>query len=77
LEIWPENAPLVNAFILLETCWAWAAPAFDRPRRIGLPATEIQSTLALLGIRKRNRRQAFLDLRTMERAALDVIWDQA
>ena len=64
----------VRIFVDLETSWALVAPGFGTgPRRAGLPATEIQAAMRLLGVRKRTRAQLYRDLRTMERAAIGVV----
>lgn len=72
-EVWPEDWPTLEAFLLLERCWTWAFPAFGTPVRIGIPAQEIEATLRLLRIKRRERRQMFADIRAMEQAALEVI----
>lgn len=71
-EVWPENEGVVEAFLQLATCWAVATPPMGEPFRLGLPAGEIESTLRLLGLSKRQRTEAFRDIREMERVALSV-----
>jgi len=71
-EVWPENLPTFEAFIALSHCWTWVAPAMGRPVRVGIPSAEIESTLRLLRVKRRVRREMFIELRAMERAALEV-----
>lgn len=71
-EVWSEDWPTLEAFLLLERCWTWAFPAFGSAVRVGIPAQEIESTLRLLQIKRRERRQMFADIRAMEHAALEV-----
>lgn len=71
-EVWPENWPTVEAFLALGRCWMWVAPGMGTPVRVGIPATEVESTLRLLDVQRPGRREMFLELRAMEQAALEV-----
>lgn len=71
-EVWSEDWPTLEAFLLLGRCWTWAFPALGVPVRVGIPAQEIESTLRLLQVKRRNRRQMFSDIRAMEQAAVEV-----
>jgi hypothetical protein len=50
----------------------WVAPGMGTPVRVGIPATEVDSTLRLLDVQRPGRREMFLELRAMEQAALEV-----
>ena len=76
-EVFEENWETVKAFLELETCWTWLVPAMGRPIRSGIAASEIRATLEVLLPAKADLRQAFLDIRAMERAALEVFLEQA
>lgn len=71
-EVWPENWATLNAFLALGRCWTWVAPAMGDPVRVGIPAVEIESTLRLLRVKRRARREIFMELRAMEQAAIEV-----
>lgn len=71
-EILPENVQSLNVFLSLATCWDWLAPAWGKPVRVGIRATEIESTLRLMCIKGKRRMQAFADIRAMETAVLEV-----
>lgn len=72
-EVWPENEDAVDAFLELGNAWDWVAPGMGAPRRVGIRATEIESTLRLLGHRVSRRKELFRDIRVMERAALEAM----
>lgn len=76
-EVFEENWETVKAFLELETCWTWLVPAMGRPVRSGIPAAEVRATLEVLLPSGADLRQAFLDIRAMERAALEVFLEQA
>lgn len=71
-EIYPENVQPLNVFLSLASCWDWATPALGKPVRIGIRATEIESTLRLMGIKGKRRLRTFDDIRAMEAAVLEV-----
>ncbi len=76
-EVWPENWPTIEVFLELSTCWLWVTPGMEDPVRVGIAATEIESSLRLLGVKKAKRCSMFRDLRAMERAALKVFRSSA
>lgn len=76
-EVFEENWETVRAFLELETCWTWLVPAMGPPLRAGISATEIRATLEVLLHPGADLREAFLDIRAMERAALEVFLGQA
>ncbi|QQB32831.1 DUF1799 domain-containing protein [Achromobacter deleyi] len=76
-EVFEENWETVKAFLELETCWTWLVPAMGRPIRSGIAASEIRATLEVLLPSGADLRQTFLDIRAMERAALEVFLEQA
>lgn len=72
-EVWPENMETLRVFLALQSSWDWLMPAMGAPARIGIRSTEIESTVRMMGIRKKRRRSVLRDIRTMEQAALDVL----
>lgn len=75
-EIWPENEDVLDAFLELQTSWDWVTPGMGSPVRVGIRSTEIESTLRMMGFRGERRIEAFRDLRTMERAAINALSGQ-
>ncbi|KGD95238.1 hypothetical protein JL37_11125 [Achromobacter sp. RTa] len=71
-EIWPENWATFEAFLALGRCWTWVAPAMGDPVRVGIASAEIEATLRLLQVKRRARREMFMELRAMEQAAIEV-----
>ena len=71
-EVWPENEAVVEAFLHLSSCWTVSRSPMGDLLYFGLPSTEIESTLRLLGFPRRKRAQVFRYLKDMERAALSV-----
>ncbi|HBQ90934.1 MULTISPECIES: DUF1799 domain-containing protein [Alcaligenes] len=74
-EVWPENEMVVEAFLHLSSCWTVVAPPMGDLLYFGLPSTEIESTLRLLGFPRRKRARVFRYLKDMERAALSVFYE--
>lgn len=74
-EVLPENWETVQLFLHLSTSWSTVPVGLGGAARFGIPATEIESTLRMWGARGPSRKQLFLNLRTMEQAALEVIAD--
>lgn len=70
-----ENWETLQAFLDLDTSWTLAPHGFGGAVRFGLPSTEIESTLRMIGVRGKARKKLFQNLRMMERAALEVIAD--
>lgn len=71
LEIWPDNWPVVEAFVALETQWRYHPT-------LGTHAGLIWSSVDWLvrDLRIKPKRQARADLRLMEMAALDEMRKQ-
>lgn len=74
-EVFEDNWETLQAFLDLDTSWTLAPLGMGGSVRFGLPSTEIESTLRMLGIRGKARKKLFQNLRMMERAALEVIAD--
>jgi len=74
-EVWPENEAVVEAFLHLSSCWTVVIPPMGDLLYFGLPSTEIESTLRLLGFPRRKRARVFRYLKDMERAALSVFYE--
>lgn len=66
-EIWPDMAPAVLTFMSMTT--QWRVNFFGQ--RIGLDYAQVQPCAQMLGVVIDT--QAFLDLQTMERAALEEL----
>jgi hypothetical protein len=72
-EIWPENWPTVRVFLSLSTQWRFTLPAMGGPVIWhGLPHTEIEATIRLLGYR-RDAQMIFTGIKVMEQAALTAL----
>lgn len=67
--VWLENAPIVKAFLALESCWGWGQ-MMDGTERMTLYPERIKSTLELLSIKRRDWETVFDGLKVMELAAL-------
>lgn len=74
-EVLPENWETVQIFLHLSTSWSTVSLGMGAACRFGIPATEIESTLRMWGVRGRKQRKLLLDIRMMEQAALEVIAD--
>jgi len=75
-EVLPENWDMVQVFLNLTTSWKLVSLGMGGATRFGIPATEIESTLRMWGTRGAKKiKRAFLNLRMMEQAALEVIAD--
>ncbi|NYT38869.1 hypothetical protein ERD78_18870 [Allopusillimonas soli] len=72
-EVWPENWQSVELFLDLATSWTWLSGGLTVPARLGLPATQVQAAIRMLGLRGSNRTQAYRDVRTMESAVLEEL----
>lgn len=70
LLIYPDNWPAVQVFFALGNCWQIDA-MIGKYRCIDRPA--IESTMRLMGIKRKKRGGVFDDLRVMEGAALEVL----
>jgi hypothetical protein len=66
--IWPENLDTLEAFLALSTQWRTDGMTGIV---LGLDYPAIEATLRMLGVR--DRRRTFLELRAMERAALETL----
>jgi hypothetical protein len=66
-EVWPENWPIVQAFLALSTQWNRAG--MDGAR-CGLKYEAFPTVYEGLGIKKKKRPEVFRGLQTMEHAAL-------
>lgn len=64
----PDNWTAVEVFLVQENRWR-RHPRTGAPE--GLDLTQVDATLHLLGIRRKERRGVFWKLRTMELAALE------
>ncbi len=73
-EIWPENAAALEFFLELSTQWRAVARAAGVVIQ-GIGYADIEACMRLRGIRARDRAGLFLNLRIMERAALQVMND--
>lgn len=72
-EIMYENWPTILVFISLATQWRTELLAMSGERVwYGLPATEIEATVRLMGLGK-DARTIFAGLRVMEQAALPLL----
>jgi len=70
-EVWAENWRTVEVFQALDTQWRIAAgPMGSRVQ--GIDYAAIPPTLALMDVRKRDRKSVFNGLRIMERSVLDT-----
>ena len=70
-EVWQENWETVEVFQALDTQWRIVGGlAGSRVR--GIDYVAIPATLALLGVKKRDRKRVFKGLRIMERGVLDT-----
>lgn len=69
--IYPENWPALNVFLALSNAWTLHLPALGgKPLWRGIPRTEIESTLRLLGL-WRERADLLPRLWVLEAAALE------
>lgn len=71
-EVFEENIETVNVFMQLSTSWKLATVGMGSVR-FGIPSTEIESTLRLMGVHRRRRQVLFKNIRIMERAALETL----
>lgn len=72
LAIWPETLPPLRVFAALDTQWRVGFGGAT-----GLDYNVLPTTLRLLGVPRADWPELFEDIRTMERAALDVMHQQA
>lgn len=68
-EIWPENLQAYELFEMLATQWRITDAGFY----IGIDYPSVQASMAMIGIKAKQRSTLFEDIRTMERAALQVL----
>ena len=73
LEIWPDNAATVNAFIAMGTQWRTGGMA-GLPS--GLDYAALPAVLRLTGIKRAEWPEVFEGLRVMEDVALETIRKQ-
>lgn len=72
VAVWPENWPAVELFGALQTQWT-VAPSGSL---VGLRYEALPLLFSLHGLRRRQRRQIFEDLRTMETAVLNALQER-
>lgn len=72
LALWPETLPPLRVFAALSTQWRVGFGGAT-----GLDYGVLPTTLRLLGVPRAEWPELFADIRTMERAALDVMHQQA
>ena len=75
LAVWPENWPILMTFLHLSTQWQWRREIPAMSGQLiwhGLPHTEIEATIRLLGHRREGRR-IFEGVKIMEQAALPLL----
>jgi len=72
LELWPENLAAVDLFMEVSTQWrvGMSGPT-------GLDYAGVLAVMEINGIAPEDRRERLQELRVMERAALDVMSEQA
>ncbi len=70
-EVWEENWETLEVFQALDTQWRITG-GLAGSRVQGIDYMAIPATLALMGVKKRNRKRVFKGLRIMERGALDT-----
>lgn len=68
VPVTPDNWLVVQVFLVQESRWR-RHPAHGAPE--GLDLAQVESTLRLMGVKRRKRRGVFWKLRTMEVAALE------
>lgn len=68
-EVWPENWPILELFLALNTQWRFAGM---EGQRVGLEYSAIPVVMDLHQVPAKRRRQWFGWIQMMERAALDV-----
>lgn len=69
-SIWPENWTTVMVFKHMMTQWIMG---FSGP--VGLLYGSLPSVYSALGVKRKERRDIFPDLRLMERAALECMYE--
>lgn len=75
--IWEENWTTWCAFTHLHDQWQYFVVPGMAKRRGGPPPSEIESTVRLMGVPRRQWSAMFEDLKMMIRAVLDVDADRA
>lgn len=68
--VWPENERALQVFLSLRRCWR-VEPMSGQCLGIERPA--IESTLRLMGVKHKHRREIFEQIMIMEDAALSVL----
>ena len=68
VEIWPDNMQAVNVFIASSTQWR-----IDSKRATGLDYTAVESTMRMMGIKRKDMGDILEDIRVMEYEALDTM----
>ena len=68
--IYPENWQAVQVFWALGNCWRIDGML---GQYLGLDRPAIESTLRLMGVKRKKHSSIFEDLRVMEGAALEVL----
>ncbi|SFM92942.1 DUF1799 domain-containing protein [Nitrosomonas communis] len=68
-EIWPENEEVFMLFNSLSTQWRISFSGSF----IGINYPSIESSMNMLGTKKKRRAELFNDIKTMERAALPIL----
>ncbi|MGE4337748.1 MAG: DUF1799 domain-containing protein [Pigmentiphaga sp.] len=72
-EVLEENLEIVNVFVFLGTSWTLATLPMGGAVQVGIPSSEIESTMRMMGIKKKDRMSVFTGIRIMEKAALEVM----
>lgn len=70
-EVWPEHYAALEVFTALDTQWRMGPMGGV----IGLDYSAISPTLDLIDVKPHDRRDLFVALRAMERAALKI-WQE-
>lgn len=74
LLIYPDNWPAVQVFFALANCWR---VDYMAGRYLGIDRPAIESTMRMMGVKRKRRGGIFEDLRVMENAALEALNDKA
>lgn len=68
--VWPENEQALRMFLALRHCWRMDSMS---GQYLGIERPAIESTLRLMGVKRRLRREIFEQIMLMEDAALPVL----
>lgn len=67
-EIWPDNLQAVNVFIAASTQWRTGAAGAT-----GLDYTALESTMRMMGVKRKEHGEVLEDVRVLEDTALDTM----